>query len=55
MSDVFGWQEQGDGKLFCSLWIEEGRIKDTEERQWRTAFRDHRRAIWISCQADHQL
>ena len=39
VSDVFGWQEQGDGKLFCSLWIEEGRIKDTEKRQWRTAFR----------------
>ena len=39
VSDVFGWQEQGDGKLFCSLWIEEGRIKDTTERQWRTAFR----------------
>jgi sulfite reductase (ferredoxin) len=39
VSDVFGWQEQGDGKLFCSLWIEEGRIKDTAERQWRTAFR----------------
>jgi sulfite reductase (ferredoxin) len=39
VSDVFGWQEQGDGKLFCSLWIEEGRIKDTEERQWRSAFR----------------
>jgi sulfite reductase (ferredoxin) len=39
VSDVFGWQKQGDGKLFCSLWIEEGRIKDTSERQWRTAFR----------------
>ena len=39
VSDVFGWQEQGDGKLFCSLWIEEGRIKDTEKYQWRTAFR----------------
>jgi sulfite reductase beta subunit-like hemoprotein len=39
VSDIFGWQEQGDGKLFCSLWIEEGRIKDTPERQWRTAFR----------------
>jgi sulfite reductase (ferredoxin) len=39
VSDVFGWHSQGDGKLFCSLWIEEGRIKDTEERQWRTAFR----------------
>jgi sulfite reductase (ferredoxin) len=39
VSDVFGWQEQGDGKLFCALWIEEGRIKDTETRKWRTAFR----------------
>ena len=39
VSDVFGWQEQGDGKLFCALWIEEGRIKDTPERKWRSAFR----------------
>ena len=39
VSDVFGWREQGDGKLFCALWIEEGRIKDTEKVQWRTAFR----------------
>ena len=40
VSDLFGWQEQGDGKLFYGLWIEEGRIKDTEQRQWRTAFRE---------------
>jgi sulfite reductase (ferredoxin) len=39
VSDVFGWHEQGDGKLLCALWIEEGRIKDTEKVQWRTAFR----------------
>jgi sulfite reductase (ferredoxin) len=39
VSDVFGWGEQGDGKLFCALWIEEGRIKDTEKCQWRSAFR----------------
>jgi sulfite reductase (ferredoxin) len=39
VSDVFGWHGQGDGKLFCSLWIEEGRIKDTPTLQWRTAFR----------------
>jgi sulfite reductase (ferredoxin) len=39
VSDLYGWREQGDGKLFCALWIEEGRIKDTPERQWRTAFR----------------
>jgi sulfite reductase (ferredoxin) len=40
VSDFLGWYDQGDGKLFCSLWVEEGRIKDTAERQWRTAFRD---------------
>ena len=39
VSDLYGWRQQGDGKLFCALWIEEGRIKDTSERQWRTAFR----------------
>jgi sulfite reductase (ferredoxin) len=40
VSDAYGWHEQGDGKLFCTLWIEEGRIKDTEQRQWRSAFRE---------------
>ena len=39
VSDLLGWHEQGDGKLFCGIWVEEGRIKDTQERQWRTAFR----------------
>ncbi|HEX3445802.1 MAG TPA: NADPH-dependent assimilatory sulfite reductase hemoprotein subunit, partial [Chthoniobacterales bacterium] len=39
VSDLLGWHEQGDGKLFCGIWVEEGRIKDTEARQWRTAFR----------------
>jgi sulfite reductase (ferredoxin) len=39
VSDLLGWHEQGDGNLFCGIWVEEGRIKDTEERQWRTAFR----------------
>src|ERR1700736_1184437 len=39
VSDLYGWREQGDGKLFCTLWIEEGRIKDTPERQGSRAFR----------------
>ena len=39
VSDVFGWHKQGDGKLFRTLWIEEGRIKDTDGRRWRSAFR----------------
>jgi len=40
VSDLLGWHEQGDGKLFCGIWIEEGRIKDTEGRRWRSAFRE---------------
>jgi sulfite reductase (ferredoxin) len=40
VSDLLGWHAQEDGKLFCGIWIEEGRIKDTEERRWRSAFRE---------------
>jgi sulfite reductase beta subunit-like hemoprotein len=40
VSDLLGWHEQGDGKLFCGIWVEEGRIKDTPARQWKTAFRE---------------
>jgi sulfite reductase (ferredoxin) len=40
VSDLLGWHEQGDGKLLCGIWIEEGRIKDTEGRRWRSAFRE---------------
>jgi sulfite reductase (ferredoxin) len=40
VSDLLGWHEQGDGKLLCGIWIEEGRIKDTEGRKWRSAFRE---------------
>ncbi len=34
-----GWREQGDGKLFLGLFIENGRIADTPERQLKTALR----------------
>jgi sulfite reductase (ferredoxin) len=40
VSDLLGWHEQGDGKLLCGIWIEEGRIKDAEGRLWRSAFRE---------------
>lgn len=40
VSDMNGWNEQGDGKLFCCAWVEEGRIQDTEKTRWRTAFRE---------------
>jgi sulfite reductase (ferredoxin) len=38
VSDLLGWHEQGDGKLFCGIWIQEGRIKDGEGVNIRSAF-----------------
>lgn len=38
--DPLGWHEQGDGQLFCSVWIPEGRIQDTDEGNYRSAFRE---------------
>jgi sulfite reductase (ferredoxin) len=38
VSDVLGWHQQGDGKLFCGVWIQEGRIKDAEGVNTRSAF-----------------
>jgi sulfite reductase (ferredoxin) len=38
VSDQLGWHQQGDGKLFCGVWIQEGRIKDGEGVNTRSAF-----------------
>jgi sulfite reductase (ferredoxin) len=38
VSDLLGWHQQGDGKLFCGIWIQEGRIKDAEGVNTRSAF-----------------
>ncbi|HTD15136.1 MAG TPA: NADPH-dependent assimilatory sulfite reductase hemoprotein subunit [Chthoniobacterales bacterium] len=38
VSDILGWHQQGDGKLFCGLWIQEGRIQDAEGVNTRSAF-----------------
>jgi sulfite reductase (ferredoxin) len=38
VSDLLGWHRQGDGKLFCGIWIQEGRIKDAEGVNTRSAF-----------------
>jgi sulfite reductase (ferredoxin) len=35
-----GWDEQGDGKLFYGLNVENGRIKDTDTMRMKTAFRE---------------
>ncbi|MBV8884630.1 MAG: sulfite reductase, ferredoxin dependent, partial [Chroococcidiopsidaceae cyanobacterium CP_BM_RX_35] len=38
--DFLGWQEQGDGKLFLGISIENGRIKDEGSLKLRTALRE---------------
>lgn len=37
--DLFGWHRQTDGNSFLGLYVEAGRIKDTPERQLKTALR----------------
>ena len=38
--DFLGWHEQGDGKLFFGLSVENGRIKDTDDCQLKTVLRE---------------
>jgi len=38
--DFLGWHEQGDGKLFCGISIENGRVKDEGAFQLKTALRE---------------
>jgi sulfite reductase (ferredoxin) len=38
-NDHMGWDEQGDGKWFYGLNVENGRIKDTDAMQLKTAIR----------------
>jgi sulfite reductase (ferredoxin) len=40
VGDLLGWHEQGDGKLFYGVWVEEGRIQDSEKAACRSAFRE---------------
>ena len=40
VSDMLGWQEQGDGKLFCGVFVPQGRIEDTERVRYRSAFQE---------------
>ncbi|HZV32976.1 MAG TPA: NADPH-dependent assimilatory sulfite reductase hemoprotein subunit [Verrucomicrobiae bacterium] len=37
--DLYGWQQQLDGNHFLGLYVEAGRIKDTEQTQLKTALR----------------
>lgn len=38
--DHLGWHEQGDGLWFHGVYVENGRIRDTDEVRLRTALRD---------------
>ena len=39
-NDALGWNEQGDGKWFYGLFIENGRIKDTKDVELMTALEE---------------
>src|SRR5690606_8278554 len=40
IEDHLGWHEQGDGRWFRGVWVENGRIIDREGLQLRTAIRE---------------
>jgi sulfite reductase (ferredoxin) len=40
VGDLLGWHEQGNGELFYGVWVEEGRIQDSEKAAFRSAFRE---------------
>jgi sulfite reductase (NADPH) hemoprotein beta-component len=37
--DTFGWHQQSDGRWFLGLFVEAGRVKDTPQRQLKTALK----------------
>lgn len=39
VEDHLGWHEQGDGRWFLGLYVENGRVKDTERQRLRTGLR----------------
>ena len=40
VGDQLGWHEQGDGKLFRTVHVAQGRIEDSDNVRYRSAFRD---------------
>jgi sulfite reductase (ferredoxin) len=44
-NDHMGWDEQGDGRWFYGLNVENGRIRDDDRRQMKTAFREICRSL----------
>ncbi|MFN9917055.1 MAG: NADPH-dependent assimilatory sulfite reductase hemoprotein subunit, partial [Pirellulaceae bacterium] len=39
-NDHIGWDQQGDGRWFYGLNVDNGRIYDDDQRQWKQALRD---------------
>lgn len=39
-NDTLGWHEQGDGRYFYGLFVENGRVKDNEHQQLMSALRE---------------
>lgn len=39
-NDSLGWHEQGDGRYFYGLFVENGRVKDTDDMQLMSALRE---------------
>lgn len=54
LDDHLGWHEQGDGRWFYGLFVENGRIHDEGDMRLRTALRalveEHRPVIWMTAQ-----
>jgi sulfite reductase (ferredoxin) len=40
VEDHLGWHEQGDGRWFLGLYVENGRVRDTESQRLRTGLRE---------------
>ncbi|HSR26121.1 MAG TPA: NADPH-dependent assimilatory sulfite reductase hemoprotein subunit, partial [Candidatus Eisenbacteria bacterium] len=54
LDDHLGWHEQGDGRLFYGLFVENGRVQDAGELRLKTALRrlveEHRPVLWMTPQ-----
>lgn len=37
--DPLGWHEQGDGNLFCGIWVPEGRVEDLNTAKYKSGFK----------------
>ncbi|HZC36552.1 MAG TPA: NADPH-dependent assimilatory sulfite reductase hemoprotein subunit [Chthoniobacterales bacterium] len=48
VGDLLGWHEQGNGKLFYGVWVEEGRIQDSRKAAFRSAFREIAERLQLS-------